>query len=87
MEDDGGDDPAAHAGQQVLVLGRAERRDEARDPPPNGIAATARAPWPTAPVAAHFQPAKISSAAAEALVLDSEVRTAFSAAVILREVS
>ena len=84
MEDDGGDDPAAHAGQQVLVLGRADRRDEARDPPPNGIAATARAPWPAAPVAAHFQPAKISSAA---LALDSEVTTAFSAVVILREVS
>ena len=81
MEDDGGDDPAAHAGQQVLVLGRADRRDEARDPPPNGIAATARAPWPAAPVAAHFQPA------AAALALDSEVTTAFSAAVILREVS
>ena len=48
MEDDGGDDSAAHAGQQVLVLGRADRREEARDPPPKGVAAA------PAPVDVHF---------------------------------
>ena len=46
VEDDGGDDPAAHAGQEVLIFGRADRRGEAGDPPPNEAA--------SAPVAAHL---------------------------------
>ena len=53
VEDDGGDDPAADAGQEVLVLGRPDRREEARDPPPNDVAA-ARATRRAAPLAAHI---------------------------------
>ena len=53
VEDDGGDDPAADAGQEVLILGRPDRRDEARDPPPNDVAATRAPRRSAAHIAAH----------------------------------
>ena len=39
VEDDGGDDTATDAGQEVLVLGRAHRRQEAGDAPEKEVAA------------------------------------------------
>ena len=43
VEDYGGDDAAADAGQEVLVLGRADHRQEAGDAPEKEVAGPAAA--------------------------------------------